>query len=201
MADLIRRMGEHHRLRVSTWQAEVAEEVASACEALNIHPAETGVQPTPGPPDVVVAATEAATDAPVHWVQPGEVSSLGDSGLGPGLVPGSGLDPLSLRLALLERHYREPAVLDSEVLAASDEVLRYWRGQVAEWACSPSKPMCAQYVGEVIDALDHDLATPDALSALRALESDTAIPAGSKFEMFAYFDQFLGLDLAREVGR
>ena len=80
-------------------------------------------------------------------------------------------------------------------------MLAGWRGLVSHWALSPSKPMCAQYTGDFLGALDDDLDTPAALRILAALAADQAIPDGSKFETFAHLDRFLGLDLAREVGR
>ena len=61
--------------------------------------------------------------------------------------------------------------------------------------------MCADYSARIFDALDDDLDTPAALRALRELERDPAIPAGSKFETFASADRVLGLDLVREIGR
>jgi hypothetical protein len=61
--------------------------------------------------------------------------------------------------------------------------------------------MCARYAGDFLGALDNDLDTPAALGTLAALAADQAVPGGSKFETFAYLDRFLGLDLAREVGR
>ena len=76
-----------------------------------------------------------------------------------------------------------------------------WRERVAEWANSPSKPMCAQFTADIADAFDDDLDTPAALRALRGLEKDAEIPPGSKFETFAHADALLGLDLARDVGR
>jgi hypothetical protein len=61
--------------------------------------------------------------------------------------------------------------------------------------------MCAQYVAGILTALDTDLDTAAALRTLAALAADPGIPPGSKFEAFAYADSFLGLDLARDVGR
>jgi hypothetical protein len=61
--------------------------------------------------------------------------------------------------------------------------------------------MCAQYLTAILTALDTDLDTPAALRGLAALAADPEIPPGSKFEAFAYLDSFLGLDLARDVGR
>lgn len=112
-----------------------------------------------------------------------------------------GLDPLALRLALLEHPYRQPMNLTWDGLSAADRALRRWREQVAQWANSPSKPMCAEVTGQIAAAFDDDLDTPAALRALRSLEDDRQIPPGSKFETFAYTDQLLGLDLAREIGR
>ena len=112
-----------------------------------------------------------------------------------------GLDPLALRLALLEHGYRQQMNLTWDTLAAADRTLRRWRDRVAGWAEEPSKPMCAEYTADIGAALDDDLDTPAALRALRALERDDGVPAGSKFESFAHFDQVLALDLVRDVGR
>ncbi|MGH3422796.1 MAG: cysteine--tRNA ligase, partial [Streptosporangiaceae bacterium] len=98
-------------------------------------------------------------------------------------------------------HYREPAALHRDTLTAADQTLRRWRALVADWALSPSKPMCAQYTGDVIGAFDDDLGSPAAVRTLDALAADTVIPPGSKFEAFAHLDQLFGLDLVREVGR
>ena len=47
---------------------------------------------------------------------------------------------------------------------------------------------------------DHDQFGPFC-AELAALAADQVIPDGSKFESFAYLDRFLGLDLARDVGK
>jgi cysteinyl-tRNA synthetase len=112
-----------------------------------------------------------------------------------------GLDPLALRLALLEHRYRQQLNLTWDTLTAADATLRRWRARVAEWARSPSKPMYARCVGDVTGAFDDDLDTPAALRALRGLEKDGMVPPGSKFETFAHLDQLLGLDLAGDIGR
>jgi cysteinyl-tRNA synthetase len=112
-----------------------------------------------------------------------------------------GLDPLALRLAFLEHRYRQQMNLTWDTLNAADRTLRRWRGLVAEWACSPSKPMCAEVTSQIAAAFDDDLDTPAALRALRKLEKDPEIPPGAKFESFAHADQLLGLDLARDIGR
>jgi cysteinyl-tRNA synthetase len=111
------------------------------------------------------------------------------------------LDPLALRFAFLDHRYRQQLNLTWAVLEAADRTLRRWRERVAEWATSPSKAMCAEYVSDFHAAFDDDLDTPAALRVLRALEKDGEIPPGSKFETFAHADHLLGLDLARDVGR
>ena len=116
-------------------------------------------------------------------------------------VTDRGYDPLALRLAFLQGHYRAQMNLTWDSIAAADKTLRRWRARVAEWAESPSKPMCAEYLTRVVDAFSGDLDTPIAVIALRELERDPEIPAGSKFETFAHLDRLLGLDLVRDVGR
>ena len=111
-----------------------------------------------------------------------------------------GLDPLALRLAFLQTRYRQQANLSWDGLEAADRQLTAWRRQVAAWAEEPSKPMCAEVRQEVLDAFDDDLDTPRAVVALRrAAKSD--LPAGSLFELFAWADRLLGLDLTRLVGQ
>jgi cysteinyl-tRNA synthetase len=112
-----------------------------------------------------------------------------------------GLDPLALRMAFLEHRYRQQMNLTWDTLDAADATLRRWRSLVAEWACSPSRPVHGPFAAQVAAAFDDDLDTPAALRALRLLERDRDVPPGSKFESFAHADQLLGLDLTRDVGR
>lgn len=112
-----------------------------------------------------------------------------------------GFDPLALRLAFLSSRYRQQANLSWSAIEGAQRTLDRWRAAVAAWAEQPSKPMCAQVQQAVLDAFCDDLDTPRALQALRSLEKDAEIPDGSKFELFAWADRLLGLDLARDVGR
>ncbi|HEY2692793.1 MAG TPA: cysteine--tRNA ligase [Streptosporangiaceae bacterium] len=116
-------------------------------------------------------------------------------------VAGRGLDPLALRLAFLEHGYAERMDMSWDALAAADRTLRRWRGQVAEWAQSPSKPVVAPTAAQVAAAFDDNLDTQAALTALHALEQDGEVAPGAKFETFAQADQLLALDLARDIGR
>jgi hypothetical protein len=185
LADLVSRVAERHHLRASVaWQAP------ADWAALNVHPADVVAGP-PEPLDVAVAPAGGAAGSPAYQVLPGTAAH----------EDLTGLDPLALRLALMQRPYREEATLTRDDLEAAGEDLGHWRALVNHWADSPSKPMCAQYTGDFLGALDDDLDTPAALRTLSALAADQVIPDGSKFEAFAYADRFLGLDLAREVGR
>jgi cysteinyl-tRNA synthetase len=150
----------------------------------------------------------AGTDVVRHWVHGEHVlfegrkmaKSSGNVVLLADLAD-RGLDPLAARLAFLEHRYRQQLNLTGQTLEAADATLSRWRERVAAWANEPSKPMCAEYSARIFDALDDDLDTPAALRALRELERDAAIPAGSKFETFASADRVLALDLVREIGR
>jgi cysteinyl-tRNA synthetase len=111
-----------------------------------------------------------------------------------------GYHALALRLAFLQTRYRQQANLSWAAIEGADRQLRRWRSQVAEWAEEPSKPMCADYAAELREAFEDDLDTPRAVQALRRLEKED-LPAGSKLETFLWVDAYLGLDLAREIGK
>jgi cysteinyl-tRNA synthetase len=112
-----------------------------------------------------------------------------------------GLDPLAARLAFLEHRYRQQLNLTWQTLEAADATIRRWRERVAAWANERSRPMCADYSARIFGALDEDLDTPSALRALRELERDPEVPAGSKFETFVSVDRVLALDLPRDIGK
>jgi cysteinyl-tRNA synthetase len=116
-------------------------------------------------------------------------------------VAARGHDPLALRLFFLGGRYRQQMNLTETALAAADKRLARWRVKVAEWAESPSRAMCADYLDRIEGAFDDDLDTPAALVALGELEKDDTIPPGSKFETFVHVDQLLGLDLMRDIGK
>jgi cysteinyl-tRNA synthetase len=148
-----------------------------------------------GRPMATPAEVAASTTTPAEkTASAGNVVFLAD-------LADRGLDPLALRLAFLEHRHRQQLNLTWDALDAADRELRRWRGLVAEWACSPSKPMCAEVTAEIATAFDDDLDTLAALRTLRTLEEDPEIPPGSKFETFAHADQLLGLDLVRDIGR
>jgi hypothetical protein len=228
VADLIRRNAEHrHRLTVVACLVVPGtgndETPADDATALNIKPADR-TMPAPesagpgigavSPVEIILEArlrpaTDQATVRRTVGVGPVMFAGRDAGGRAPHEEPvvslsalaDRGLDPLAVRLALMSRHHGEQADLTWDVLADADQTLRRWRELVAEWAESPSRPMCAEVTAQVAAAFDGDLDTPAALRALRGLEQDPQIPPGSKFESFLHADQLLALDLPREIGR
>jgi cysteinyl-tRNA synthetase len=116
-------------------------------------------------------------------------------------VEAAGLDPLAVRLALMEHHYRRQMNLTWDTLRAAGRTLGLWRRRVAEWANSPSRPIDRDHAGRIEQALDDDLDTPLALRLLRDLERDETVAPGSRFETFLHLDHVLGLDLSADIGR
>jgi cysteinyl-tRNA synthetase len=112
-----------------------------------------------------------------------------------------GFDPLALRLAFLSSRYRQQANLSWDSIAASQKTLSRWRAAVAAWAESPSAPIVPSARATILEAFSDDLDTPAALQVMRAVEKSTDIPAGAKFETFAWADRLFGLDLVRDVGK
>ncbi|MEU6413681.1 cysteine--tRNA ligase [Microbispora sp. NPDC046933] len=154
------------------------------------------------------AQSNAATgqEAAAHWAHSGHLLFEGRPAGTGDIVPlsgvvAAGLDPLAVRLALLEHHYRRPVDLTWDGLRAADEELRRLRRRVAEWAESPSRPIDDAHAERVQRALDDDLDTPGALRLLRDMEADESVAPGSKFETFLHFDHVLALDLPADIGR
>jgi cysteinyl-tRNA synthetase len=106
-----------------------------------------------------------------------------------------GLDPLSLRLALMENRYRSQMDLTWDSLRAANSTLTRWRTAMASWGSSEK----VGFDSEIQDCLLADLDTPRALIRLRAIEKDPTIAAQQKREIFNFADQVFALDLKRVV--
>lgn len=107
----------------------------------------------------------------------------------------AGLDPLSLRLALMENRYRSQMDLTWDALRAANSTLNRWRRAMAIWGN-------AETIGfdpEIQASLLADLDTPRALLRLRAIEKDQSLTSNQKREIFNYADQVFALDLKRVV--
>jgi cysteinyl-tRNA synthetase len=106
-----------------------------------------------------------------------------------------GLDPLSLRLALMENRYRSQMDLTWDSLRAANSTLTRWRTAMASWGSSEK----VGFDSEIQDCLLADLDTPRALIRLRAIEKDPTVAAQQKREIFNFADQVFALDLKRVV--
>jgi cysteinyl-tRNA synthetase len=107
----------------------------------------------------------------------------------------NGLDPLSLRLALLENRYRSQMDLTWDSLRAANVTINRWRNAMASWGASEEKMIDA----EIESAFNEDLDTPRALLRLRAVEKDPNLSASQKREIFNFADQVFALDLQRAI--
>ncbi|WP_030664380.1 hypothetical protein [Streptomyces cellulosae] len=147
------------------------------------------------------AASHALADvhfavAPVTSVAPvAPVPSAGPADAG---MPG-GAAPAVVRLGLLSRPRSEPVPLDADALRDAEDTLVRWRRAVAGWAREPSRAIPEEVRGELRAAWEDDLDVLGVLRVLRRVETSD-LPAGARFETFAYADRLLGLELTRDVG-
>jgi cysteinyl-tRNA synthetase len=112
-----------------------------------------------------------------------------------------GIDPLALRLSFLQHRYRQQMNLTWQVIESANATIQRWRQLVAAWAIEPSAAMPESIRAAILEYANDDLDFPRVINALRDVEKDDSISAGSKFELFAFVDRLLGLDLARDVGK
>ena len=106
-----------------------------------------------------------------------------------------GLDPLSLRLTLLENRYRSQIDMTWQTITAADATLKRWRKALSSWGTSDEIKLDIEIHGYFMN----DLETSKALLRLRAIEKDESIGNQDKRAIFLYADQVLGLDLNRTV--
>jgi cysteinyl-tRNA synthetase len=88
----------------------------------------------------------------------------------------AGLDPLALRLALLENRYRSQMNLTWDSLKAAGGTLERWRSQMASWGSAPELKVDE----EIHSHFMNDLDTPKVLIRLRAIEKDSTLGALDK---------------------
>jgi cysteinyl-tRNA synthetase len=106
-----------------------------------------------------------------------------------------GLDPLALRLSLLENRYRSQMDLTWAALEAANSTLKRWRKNMAAWGENENRLVDL----EILNAIERDLDTPRVLLRLRALEKDLSVANEVKRATFLYADSVLGLDLHRKI--
>ena len=109
-------------------------------------------------------------------------------------VLAKGLDPLAIRLSLLEHRYRSQMDLTWNSDSASHKNLNRIRERMQEWSKS-SGNVDKNYLAQFESALNEDLDTNKVLQLLRTLEKDETVSSGDKFQTILKFDEVLGLDL------
>ncbi|MBT2402078.1 MULTISPECIES: hypothetical protein [unclassified Streptomyces] len=223
VGDVLARTAELHGLQSVTvlttpdLPPEPAQTLERAMAVLGIHPPAAGVhhlaETVCAAADVHVLAYGTAVQDAVSGVRidVGQVSPAPPDGgvpdrghplasdLPDAFAP-EGTDPLAVRMLLLGHAYRTPVTVTSAAFAEARRMLRHWRQQVADWAQEPSRPIPADVLRQAHAALADDLGVPAVLDMLVSVAKRADVPAGAKFEAFAFLDRVLGLDLAREVG-
>lgn len=106
-----------------------------------------------------------------------------------------GIDPLALRLALLENRYRSQIDMTWQTISAADATIKRWRKAMALWGSGTD----VKFDEEIHGFFLNDLETSKALLRLRAIEKDESIGNQDKRALFLFADQVLALDLDRRV--
>ncbi|WP_207924940.1 hypothetical protein [Streptomyces aquilus] len=186
--------------------AQRRSEVRAAATALGVRPFEDGREAgrgLGGAQAVHVVAEDSAAPDPdgirlaVAAVEGPVEGVAGAVGAVDRLVEGA--EPDVLRLALLSQRRGQPARLDEAALQDAHDTLVRWRRAVAGWAREPSRPVPDEVRGELRTAWEDDLDVPGVLRVLRSVETSD-LPAGARFETYAYADRLLGLELTRDIG-
>jgi cysteinyl-tRNA synthetase len=112
-------------------------------------------------------------------------------------VIAEGLDPLAIRLSLMEHRYRSQMDLTWNSLNASHKSLNKLREKMQLWSQTPGS-VDSNYLQQFESALNEDLDTFKVLQLIRTLEKDESITAGNKYETILKFDEVLGLNLESE---
>jgi cysteinyl-tRNA synthetase len=110
-------------------------------------------------------------------------------------IAARGLDPLALRLALLENRYRSQIDMTWQSITAADATLQRWRRSMAAWGSGSE----IKFDEDIHRHFMNDLETAKALLRLRSIEKDESIGAQDKRAIFLFADQVLGLDLDRVI--
>lgn len=110
-------------------------------------------------------------------------------------IVSQGLDPIAIRLSLLENRYRSQMDLTWRGLRAANSTLIRWRRLMSEWGQSGVNDPDSIF----LKAIFNDLDTPRAIIRLRAIEKDLTISNSQKRSYFLAADRILGLDLLQEV--
>jgi len=111
-------------------------------------------------------------------------------------------EPLAARLLFLQSRYRAQMNFTLDALAGAERTLARWRRQVATWNAEPASDAASvdQLEQRFVAAITDDLDTPTALALVAEVVHADEVAPGDKAALLTRWDQFLGLDLPREVG-
>jgi len=114
-----------------------------------------------------------------------------------------GVDPMALRLLLLQSHYRQPMNFTWKALEATQEAYVKLKLQVAgltnksQKTSTISSSVGTQFKNTFVLAIENDLQTPQAVAVLfTMLKSD--LSESEKLALLTDFDQVLGLNLLKQ---
>jgi len=106
-------------------------------------------------------------------------------------ITARGIDPLALRLVVLENRYRSQMDLTWDSIESAFITLKRWRKKVEMWGSS----LIVKKDEEIYESFMSDLDTPRVIQRLRTLERDVTISDEIKRAIFLYADQVLALDM------
>ena len=107
-------------------------------------------------------------------------------------ITARGIDPLALRLVVLENRYRSQMDLTWDSIDSAASTLKRWHKKMGQWGSS----LIMKKDDEIYSSLMNDLDTPRAIQRLRTIERDVTINDEMKRAIFLYADQVFALDLA-----
>lgn len=115
-----------------------------------------------------------------------------------------GFEPLSLRYLYLTANYRDPLNFTWESLEAAQNALYRLRDQVSAYRTDRERTSLSEekrekmenYSSDFFSALDDDINTPKAISALWEMMKSN-IPSVDKYDLIESFDEVLGLSLTK----
>lgn len=109
-----------------------------------------------------------------------------------------GVEPLAYRYFVLQAHYRIKENFTWEALRAADNALQKIYAAARELAAP--KIGCAELENKFRAAIDDDLNTPECLAVLWELLK-SGYPPSAKAETLLKFDEVLGLDIKKYLGK
>lgn len=111
-----------------------------------------------------------------------------------------GFDPIAMRYAFLQTHYRDEVNFSRESLQAAQNALNKLREIVREWDPSGETSHLSSYYETFLDHLNYDLNTASALARMWELVKSN-IETNQKARDILAMDKILGLNLHEYVGK